>query len=489
MKKHLIYILLLSLTMTSCNKWIDVHPTDRISENELFTKKEGFLKALNGIYIAISDPELYGRFLTAGELDVMGQYYMKASTYHNYSMFMAYQHSDAVSKAAFDATWKKAYSSIMNINILLEKCGDEPSSNLPEPYFSLVKGEALALRAFLHFDMLRVFGPIYASDSQKEAIPYYTLPNFEIEPLYSSQVICEKVLADFQLAKQLLKNVDPIQTDGVRIPTAETLDNSLNYRQYRLNYFAIDALQARVHLWMGNLEQAGSIAKATIAAVQQEAKPIFPFVKAADATNNLLPDRLFSSEVMFAVYTVNRAHLYNTLFSANLDLVTRLYANTGNAVMTRVDAMYSDKNDYRYKIWEVVNNNGNLVLVNQKFQDAVDLPARYMLPLVRISELYLIAAECESDLATATNFVNKLRLNRNAISLQPATAAALQQLIYEEYRREFIGEGQQFYYYKRHAFTTRPSETHLTSNTTMDVTNYQVPLPDSETSMRSPKNN
>jgi len=157
--------------------------------------------------------------------------------------------------------------------------------------------------------------------------------------------------------------------------------------------------------------------------------------------------------------------------------------------MTRVDAMYSDKNDYRYKIWEVVNNNGNLVLVNQKFQDAVDLPARYMLPLVRISELYLIAAECESDLAAATSFVNMLRLNRKAISLQSATAEALQQLIYEEYRREFIGEGQQFYYYKRRAFTTIPSETFLNGNKTMDIANYQVPLPDSETSMRLPKNN
>ena len=42
---------------------------------------------------------------------------------------------------------------------------------------------------------------------------------------------------------------------------------------------------------------------------------------------------------------------------------------------------------------------------------------RYMIPLVRVSELYLIAAECESDVPTALEkYFNKLRFARNCVN-------------------------------------------------------------------------
>ena len=40
------------------------------------------MKALNGVYIELNTNELYGRNLTAGALDVMGQYYSVASSSH-----------------------------------------------------------------------------------------------------------------------------------------------------------------------------------------------------------------------------------------------------------------------------------------------------------------------------------------------------------------------------------------------------------------------
>lgn len=36
-------------------------------------------------------------------------------------------------------------------------------------YYEIMKGEALGLRAFLHFDLLRMFGPVFAMEPQGKA--------------------------------------------------------------------------------------------------------------------------------------------------------------------------------------------------------------------------------------------------------------------------------------------------------------------------------
>lgn len=73
---------LLLLSFYSCESWLNVTPSDRLSEEMLFKDREGFVKALNGVYIELNTNELYGRNLTAGALDVMGQYYSVASSSH-----------------------------------------------------------------------------------------------------------------------------------------------------------------------------------------------------------------------------------------------------------------------------------------------------------------------------------------------------------------------------------------------------------------------
>ena len=61
---------LLLLSFYSCESWLNVTPSDRLSEEMLFNDREGFVKALNGVYIELNTNELYGRNLTAGALDV-----------------------------------------------------------------------------------------------------------------------------------------------------------------------------------------------------------------------------------------------------------------------------------------------------------------------------------------------------------------------------------------------------------------------------------
>lgn len=473
------------LTLGSCSKWIDVKPTDRLSEDVLYQSKEGYLKALNGIYVEMSSPALYGQFMTAGVLDVMGQYYM-TSTLSSHYLFANYDYTQSVPKASFDQAWSKAYSIIFNLNVLLEHIGEAPTAILPDPYYSLIKGEALAIRAYLHFDLLRLFGPAWTDqDKGLAAIPYYVDASRTLSPLYSSEQVMAFVLQDLSSADQLLAKADPILTSGVGRGGSPDGNNAFSMREYRLNYYALQALKARVYLWGGDKEQAGTLAKETIAAVQQTEKELFPFVSRASAIDITIPDRMFSTEVLFSMYTINRTTMYNNLFSPSLLPADRLAPNSGSNVMTRVDAMYDDKNDYRYRIWDNPNNFGVILTTNQKFKDVVDGPGRYMIPMIRIGELYLIAAECSSNITEAVSYLNTLRLHRNAFDINPNTETALAQAILTEHRKEMIGEGQQFFYYKRRGILDLPNPTALTGTKTVSATSLRVPLPDSEISLRN----
>ena len=81
------------------------------------------------------------------------------------------------------------------------------------------------------------------------------------------------------------------------------------------------------------------------------------------------------------------------------------------------------------------------------------------IPLFKLSELYLIAAEC-ADGEDAYWYLNQLRNHRGLSSIEHTKD--IESYIYQEYRREFLGEGQLFFYYKRKLYdTVAVSYTHL----------------------------
>ena len=97
--------------------------------------------------------------------------------------------------------------------------------------------------------------------------------------------------------------------------------------------------------------------------------------------------------------------------------------------------------------------------------------------MIRLGEMYLIAAEALSDdLAAGTAFVNILRSNRGVNNIQELTPEILQY----EYIRELYGEGQLFFMYKRMYSPVLFSMT-ASSNPQPSDRIFTVPLPDSET--------
>lgn len=484
--KILLPCLIFMGALASCSKWIDVKPTDRLGEGPLFETRQGFLKALNGVYVELAGTTLYGQNLTASVVDVMGQYYFLPNSTTSYHTFATFGFTAAGNKSTFDFIWRKAYEVIVNCNVIIEKATDN-NGVLKAPFDGIIKGEALAARALLHLDLLRLYGPIWSEENKsKLTIPYTTTSSMEVTPLLSAEVVMDKILEDLAQARDLLQTADPIITEGVRNVDNKDGSNDLHFRQYRLNYYAVKALMVRAYMWKGDMPAALTLSKEIIDEVQKPVNPIFPFVTEGAATNATKPDRLFSSEVMFGAYNINRVQMYNSLFAVDLPQFARLNVNAMNDDKSRINEWYDDANDYRLRFWEsVVNTSGTTVLTNQKYKDYADAPGRYMISVMRLGEVYLTAAECATDLLEGTAFLNKVRNSRKAFSVTPASLADLKTAVHKEFKRELLGEGQLFFLYKRMALTSLPNHSTVTGNKVMVATNYVVPLPDSEISLRN----
>lgn len=478
--------LLLAFLLSACNKWIDVKPSDRLTENQLFTNREGFQIALNGVYVELTNPDIYGENMSVSSLDVMGQHYFMSVSTHRYFDFATFAHSTDRARATFDNMWKKAYELIVNCNIIIKQAGDSSNSVLTGPYFGLIKGEALALRAMLHFDMLRLFGPIWTdADKGRPCIPYNKLDQPRTSELLSSEAVIQNILNDLTEAVALLEASDPIRTEGVRGSANTTGNNDFYLRQYRLNYFAVKALLARAYLWKADKEQAFKEATDLLTEGLNPSRPIFkigvtnPNAVIADFDHLIVP------EVLFSLYTLNRRDkIYNTLFSPEVVKERRLSFNNYDDNEGRKNGLYDDQNDYRLKSWMIQTNTSGKYLTHVKYDVTSNSPGAYMMPLIRLGEILLIAAECAPTLEEGTTYLNRLRTGRNVVSLAPTSSAQLKDFITREFRKETIGEGQTFFYFKRNAMTTIPNHANLTGSKTVTLPVYVVPLPPSEIAVR-----
>lgn len=258
--KKIIYTMIIACTtlFASCDSWLEVKPYDQIAEGELQKSEEGYQKMLNGIYIDLNSDALYGQTLSVEMIEVMGGAYTIGtdnSVWGNYKDLSSYQYNTEYWRNRLDQTWNKAYALILNCNKILETIDGNKNLFTDGSYY-IIKGEALALRAMLHFDMLRLFGPVYSKDSDKKAIPYYTKQTNSPEPILTAQEVMEKITTDYEDALNYLAN-DPVKTEGTMMSSTEDgSSNFLRYRALRLNYYAVEALMARAYLYMGNKAEA-----------------------------------------------------------------------------------------------------------------------------------------------------------------------------------------------------------------------------------------
>ncbi|WP_421941815.1 RagB/SusD family nutrient uptake outer membrane protein [Pedobacter sp.] len=476
MNKNLNYYLLvlLALTFTSCKKWLDVKPEDKFIENQLYSTPQGFADANNGFYINNGDNKLYGATLSCTTMDILAQLYLVSSGNASHYQMSTYGYSQDRPKATIDGIWTNLYLSIANANKFLESL-DTYESVLDVKTRNLYRGETLGLRAMYYFDLMRMFTKSYSADSLSEVLPYYDKITYEFSEYKPSNYVMQKVLQDLKNAEELLQGSDPAMTQSRISRLSNTYGRDT--RNYKMNYYAVKALQARVNMWKGDKAAALKAAKVLI-----ENQSKFPWTTLSDLTLGI-GNKIFGTEMIYGVENTKLNDLHTSSFSAALFDSDILAPNTsGTFINATVFEGYAT--DYRNQyIWKV---NGRPYPTFFKYQDVgnTSFNTNRTVPLIRMGEMYLIAAECEPDNTLAVDYLNTLRLKRNIPALPTGTTGqALTTAIMKEYRKEFYGEGQLFFYYKR---TQTSSIISAGTNAAMTITaaNFTFPVPLSETTPR-----
>ena len=255
MRKRLytgILSVMILLFATSCEKWLDVEPRTKVKSEVLLQSEQGYKDALLGAYTLMTPESLYGRELSFGFFDALAKFYEPTATDYKdliNSSNDAKLYSYTAVKPRVDQFWNGLYNIQANVNNILDHI-DADKAIFTGDNYSIIKGEALALRAFIHLELFKMFAANDAVSLTQPAIPYVTTLSTKITKSSTGEQVLSYVIQDLTDAATYLQK-DPI-TKGQKKST----DAFLNDRNLRLNYYAVKGLQARAYLWKNDYTNA-----------------------------------------------------------------------------------------------------------------------------------------------------------------------------------------------------------------------------------------
>ena len=453
MKRYNIFLLVpvCLMMLSSCNEWFDVRPKSQVKEGDLFSTEAGFRDATLGVYTLMASTDAYGGNMTMGLLDVMAQQYSDVKT--PYTTAMSYSYSDSQVENMVDAMWTQCYKAIVNCNYIIKNC-DEHADVLTAKTRAIVLGEALAARAYLHFDMLRLYAPSYAVGADKSGVPYVYEPTVSAQKPMTVSALCDQLVSDLETARDYLKAYDPIceadYNETLIYDTEDYLedDGFLLYRTSRMNYYTATALLARICLYKGDKASALKYAKEVIDSKK------FDCISDALIAEDTYETRYNGSNNQYSfIQSVAKHEYIGGLYVYNLkDNISDLYFRDSDGASLRLSdtrkmsvfgATGIDYDIRAKRMFAVPSGSSN------------EYPCKYLngtqIPLLKIGEMYLIAAEASGDI----NYLYTLLQKRGYPNPQDE-GVILSDLLQKEYQREFIAEGQLFYFYKRQNITKIP---------------------------------
>lgn len=443
------------ISLTACDEWLKVTPQTEVVQEDLFTSENGFEDALNGVYIKMKDDRGYGMNLTISTVEfLLSNWDVQTESTEAYLSQHNYGNSGV--ESLFGSIYMHQYNKIASLNAILGVIDGQKEVFTTPGFYEQVKGECLGLRAYIHFDLLRLYGPVPGTETNDLVLPYVTSITSELHPFSTYSELKTALVRDLDDANSLL---------------ATASQNDFSYgaqTRIRMNVEAVQALQSRMYLWFGEKEKAFELASSIIKSTNTV------LGKSSDIAEG---NTCLTNEQIFALHDFELPDLYR-------DQMSKLVLKKGNSSTVVTNDLYGNTGtDIRESgLWVLITeDNGAKGYTTRKYQSSSN-PSSFgndtrRIPLIRLSELYLIATETAPDKETAQGYWDIFKQSRNLTRMTlPDDVDALKKEIAKEYRKEFFAEGQAFYAYKRlnvgqNDFLWLPVNTKI---------NYVVPLPLSE---------
>lgn len=226
--KRILALVLCTLFMTSCEKFLEVEPTDFLAPSTYYQTPKHLEYALNGVYDMLGSTKLYGAQLhSRHNMQADEGFYYSTATAN-----MTETYDFEATNGEVEKLWEYLYIGVSRANIVLANVDNNMS--IDEAIRKRVRGEALFLRAYYYFLLVQTYGPVPLRLEPTNS------PDDVDMPASSEEDIYKQIIADMETAEALVLPISQIGFGG------------------RVSKSAVRGILARVCLTMaGNPVKAG----------------------------------------------------------------------------------------------------------------------------------------------------------------------------------------------------------------------------------------
>ena len=410
---RIILVFVVILSSSSCSDFVEVPlPNSQLTGTTVFESELTANAAMAQIYVQLRDGGILSGLPTGASVR-MGLYADELQDYANSTISLPiYNNALTADNATVASLWTSSYSQIYNANSVIQ--GVENATGLPIAVKNRVAGEALFVRAVVHFYLLQIYG----------SIPYITGTNYEMNRKVTRSSADEVYAA---IAKDL-------ESASTRLP-----DNYSSSDRAKPNKMVAKAMLARVYLYMNKNTEAANEATAVINS------PLYAWE--TDLNKIFLRNgrtTIWQLASATAVRNTNEGATF--IFASGPPPVCALRTDFMNAFET---------GDQRKVNWtKAVTTGINMWYHPNKYKlrTATTSSQEYSIVL-RLAEQYLIRAEArakQGDLAGAKEDLNKIRTTAGLPIITSTIATEILSEIQKQRRFEFFTEhGHRFFDLKR----------------------------------------
>lgn len=413
MKKIVYLAIALAVTaplVTSCRD-ADLEPHLSTEKESKVENTEDLIAILNGAYNRMTQSQYYGRdFIVIGDARTDNAFSNGATNrfIEVAGMTLTSSNGDA------SGIWDRLYSIVASVNVILSKDASLISGNTATNDYYI--GQAYAMRALAHFDLLQVFGQQNVDNGGMTAlgVPYVTTFGNNYPKRNTVQEVYDNIQADLKKAADLMNG----KTDPNGGSTHFITEN------------AVKAFRARIALYFKQYADAEKYAKEVIDSGLYKLSNESNFMDTFTLDNQ--------KNVIFAI--ANSAN-ENLGFNSLAAIYGNIRTTYGDISFTKELYDLYEAGDIRKTLLVPSTKSSGSYALN-KFKDDAHQGLNDI-PVVRYEEIILIYAEAklqQGNAAEALTYLNMIPSNRGA---SPYTVANLDNILLER-RKEFAGEGQRF---------------------------------------------
>ena len=464
---------MLCVVLMSCNKVIDVYPTSNLNTGTYYSTIAEVQAGLTGCYSGLQKTMNMEWQLTELRSDNTKQGLAASTSSVNRDLSDLDMFLPATTHQGIYTYWLATYNNIRNANIVLQRLGVtyDPASGsislgkiditMPDSTRKQLAGEALFIRGYHYFNLVRLFGGVFAVHTPTSAADAKTINRSSVADCY------KLITADLSTASTYM--------------SAASFSKIVAANKGKASAWAAKGLLAKVYLTLNRKSDAIPLLQDVITNSGFSLQSTY--AKVFDITNEV------NSEILFTVRYKAGGLGLGTSFGndfAALNSGSALINGSGrgwNTPTAELDTAFVATDTRKAVSMAAFGTGTSPTLYVKKYLNQVILTddGEADFPILRYADILLMMAEAQGFTPASITLINQVR-TRTALGNLPATVnsvATFEQALADERRFEFAFENQRWFDLLRFntTLTTIKVETVIKNNFAKEYARHYATYP------------